>query len=288
MQNYKNNENNEIITKTSIGIIIIRINKTQPEVLLVHKRCTYSFNEFIYGHYGSTDINCNNNNNDNNCNFNNFNNGKNNKNYTKIESILEQMTTEELLDVWSLNFDQMWYRYCLFNKSNYTKKNDHIYNKKYAKFQSTFMRDDGIRLRKLIENITNRGNLLWEVPKGRKLNAKESDINCAMREIEEETGVKKGQYNFIPNAKRKVSFISCGVKYVCIYYIALANESLFHINLEYKLLKNLKSLNRVQEIFEIKWFDIHQLRLFDSMNNKKWLESLIAPAFRLVLNIKKR
>ena len=248
-------KNNEIVTKLSIGIIIIRINKTQPEALFVHKRCTYAFNEFIYGNY---------------------------KSYTKTEILLEQMTTEELLDIWSLNFEQMWYRYYLS-----INKQDIFYNKKYTKFQSTFMQDGGIYLRKLIENTTSKGNLLWEIPKGRKNNSKESDINCAMREIEEETGIKKNQYIFIPNAKRKVSFISCGTKYICIYYIALANESLSHINLEYKLLKNLKSFNQIQEVFEIKWFNIHYIRLFDSVNNKKWIESLVAPAFRLVLNIKK-
>ena len=254
MQNFSYKK--DIVTKTSIGIIIIKLNNTQPEVLLVHKRCTYAFNEFIFGNY---------------------------KSYTKIETILEQMTTEELLDIWSLNFEQMWYRYCLD-----VNKQDVFYNKKYTKFQFTFMQDGGIRLRKLVENTTSRGVLLWEVPKGRKANNKESDINCAIREVEEETGIKKCQYTLIPNAKRKVSFISCGVKYVCIYHIAFANESLSRINLEYKLLKNLKSLNRIQEVFEIKWYNIHNLRLFDLAAGKKWLESLISPAFRLILNIKRK
>lgn len=254
MQTYNSfNFSNPIVTKTSIGIIIIKINGTQPEALLVHKRCTYAFNEFIYGNY---------------------------KSYSKIETILEQMTTEELLDIWSLNFEQMWYRYCLN-----VNKQDIFYNKKCAKFQSTFMHDGGIKLRKLIENTTIKGNLLWEVPKGRKLNIKETDINCAMREVEEETGIKKNQYNLIPNAKRKVSFISCGVKYICIYHIALANNLL---TCEHKILKNLKNLNRIQEVFEIKWYDIHNLRLLDSITGKKWLESLISPAFRLVLNNKRK
>ena len=197
---------NKYVTKISIGIIIIRINNKQPEVLLINKRCTYAFSEFICGNYKT------------------YNN--------KIEYILEQMTTEELLDIWSLNFEQMWYRFCLT-----VNKQDIYYNKKYSKFQSTFMQDGGIYLRKLISNTTSKGNLLWEVPKGRKLNNKESDINCAIREVEEETGIKKNQYNFIPNAKRKVSFISCGVKYICIYYIAIAENELSKINLEYKMLK---------------------------------------------------
>ena len=69
---------NKYVTKISIGIIIIRINNKQPEVLLINKRCTYAFSEFICGNYKT------------------YNN--------KIEYILEQMTTEELLDIWSLNF----------------------------------------------------------------------------------------------------------------------------------------------------------------------------------------
>lgn len=238
-----------MITKTSIGIIIVKFNtKTNcPEVLLVHKRYTYAFNEFICGNYVL----------------------KSPQSIYSIESLLEQMSTEELLDIWSLNFEQIWFRLCLN-----VNKQDISYNRKYIKFQSAFMQDGGKNLKKLIENTRNRGSLLWEVPKGRKINSKESDLSCALREVEEETGIKKHQYILIPNVKRKVSFISYGVRYVYIYYIAIANQNLF--NLQFP---NLKNIDKFQEVLEIRWFDIQFLRLFD--NGKKRLESLIVPAFNL-------
>ena len=238
-----------MITKTSIGIIIVKFNtKTNcPEVLLVHKRYTYAFNEFISGNYVLKSPNS----------------------PYSIESLLEQMTTDELLDIWSLNFEQIWFRLCLN-----VNKQDIFYNKKYIKFQSAFMQDGGKYLKKLIENIRNKGTLLWEVPKGRKNNNKESDLSCALREVEEETGIKKHQYNLIPNVSRKISFISYGVRYVCIYFIAIAIQNLY--NLQFP---NLKNIDKLQEVLEIRWFDIHYLRLFD--NGKKRLESLIIPAFNL-------
>ena len=226
----------------------------------MHKRYTYSFQQFIFGNYHLKqdkqvkDINY------------------------SVESLLEQMTTEELLDIWSLNFEQLWYRLCLN-----VNKQDVVYNKKYSKFQLSFMQDGGKQLQKLIENTRSRGTLLWEVPKGRKDNNRESDISCAIREVEEETSIKKQQYIIIPEVRKKISFISCGVRYVCIYFIAMASAELSKSNIGstiYQEPPSLQNIDKMQEVSEVRWYNIQYLRLFD--NGNKRLESLISPAFTLV------
>src|SRR3989344_1275994 len=193
-------------TKVSIGVILCRNNAItkKPEVLLVHKRYTYAYAEFIHGRYAPS---------------------RNKMPHVTVLTLLGRMSTEELLDVWSLNFEQMWYRIWL----THDKKD--FYLKKRAKFQAAFMRDAGEGLRKAIQQTKTRSSPLWEIPKGRRLNARESDIICAIRELREETGVERNEYRFLPGVKRRVSYVSTGTRYVCIYYIAVANPRLAANNL---------------------------------------------------------
>jgi 8-oxo-dGTP pyrophosphatase MutT (NUDIX family) len=255
-----------MLTKTSIGIILIKqgLLNSPPEVLLVHKRYTYAYNEFVNGNYiylHHSDL----------------------KNFIKkkntilsLESLLEQMTTDELLDIMSLNFEQIWYRICLD-----VKKDDPQYIKKYNKFHSEFIKmDNGKKLINLIKGIKIRGTLLWEVPKGRKSDSKETDLECAVREVEEEAGIKKEYYRIIPNIKKKLSYISNGIKYVFVYFIAIANIKLMRNRLGSKIYQT-QILNRdIREISEIGWFNLQYLKLLD--NGTGHLEKLIKPCFHMV------
>jgi 8-oxo-dGTP pyrophosphatase MutT (NUDIX family) len=265
-----------MLTKTSIGIILVKPGsiKFPPEVLLVHKRHTYVFNDFVNGNYIYLHHNANN--------------FFLKKKYTimSVETLLEQMTTDELLDILSLNFEQMWYRIHLS-----VDKTDPIYIKKYNKFKSEFLHfDNGAKLISIINSIRGRGTLLWEVPKGRKLyNIKESDLECAMRELEEETGIIKSNYEIIPNVKKKVSYISNNVKYIFIYFIAFTNA---------KIIKNRNRLNAkiyesqtigsndIREVSEIGWFNLQYIKLFD--NGSGHLYNIIKPAFNIVKNYLKK
>ena len=260
-----------MITKTSIGIILVKPGSLNfsPEVLLVHKRYTYAFNEFINGnyiylHHNTTKFFVK-------------------KNYTimSLEALLEQMTTEELLDIMSLNFEQMWYRLCLS-----VDKNDPQYIKKFNKFKSSFLDyDDGKKLLLLVKNTRFRGTRLWEIPKGRKTNNKESDIDCAIREVEEETGVKKEFYKIIPNIKKKVSFISNNVKYVFIYFIGIINNLYIKNYMGHKIYQRLNLLNDIREVGDIGWFNFQYVKLFNNESNN--LENIIRSSFKITKKYQK-
>jgi ADP-ribose pyrophosphatase YjhB (NUDIX family) len=186
------------------------------------------------------------------------------------------MTREELFDILSLNFEQMWYRIWL------TADNRDLYNKKYAKFQSTFMRDDGgAALRRAVMVARAAGVFLWEVPRGRRLNAREADIICATRELYEETGVEKSEYRLLPGVKRRVSYVSSGTRYICAYYVALANPHLAHAAIyDDPSRPTLREINYMAEVSEARWLDIEQIRLIDAADSR--LGALVAPAFKLV------
>ena len=156
-----------------------------------------------------------------------------------------------------------------------------IFYKKYNKFNTEFIEyDGGKKLINMIRGIKIRGSLLWEVPKGRKINNKESDLECAIREVEEEAGIKKEYYKIIPNIKKKVSYISNGVKYVFIYFIAIGNIKLLRNRISSKIYQTQLLSNDIREISEIGWFNLQYLKLFD--NSQGHLESLIKPCFNIV------
>ena len=107
-------------SKTSVGVILCRKNAEtrRPEALLVHKRYTYAFAEFVHGRYsrGARP-------------------GAPRAPHAPgpVAALLDEMSREELLDVYSLSFEQMWYRIWL------THDNRDLFNKKNARFQSAFM-----------------------------------------------------------------------------------------------------------------------------------------------------
>lgn len=189
-----------------------------------------------------------------------------------VAELLNGMTREELFDVWSLNFEQIWYRVWL------TCENRELFNRKNAKFQSTFMRDGGKGLRQLIAQARANGRTLWEVPKGRRLNAREANVICAVRETHEETDIGKGDYRILPGVRRRVSYVDNKVRYNNIYYIAIANPRLENARGDAGTLALARSIHQMAEVSEVRWCDIEHLRLLDE---KGRLEALVGPAIRL-------
>ena len=179
--------------KISIGFACCRRRNGEMQILLVRKRYTYAFSAFVNGRYKS--------------------NAK-----AEILALLNKMTLEEKLDIRSLKFEQMWYRVWLTNPRGagyYTAKH---------KFESQFQADGGVKLNKLMKKSTHYEELLWEIPKGRKKSSAEPEINCAIREFQEETQVEKRSYR-ISLDTYKLSYISDGKRFTFIYYFALADNT---------------------------------------------------------------
>jgi 8-oxo-dGTP pyrophosphatase MutT (NUDIX family) len=249
-------EKRKLCTKASAGILLCRVHPhtNRPEVILVHKRYTYAFSEFVYGRYSR-------------------------QNQKGLMALFEQMSTEELLDVWSLNFDQMWYRIWLSGPRR------ELFAKKHTKFYTSFIRDDGGRaLHQMLRQVQDRGVPFWEIPKGRP-NGKEGDLVCAMREFTEETGVEKKDYRLLPGVKRRVSFVHMGVRYVHVYYVAVAGARLCsgaRPGWRRPVVPGrgvLSTADFMGEVDEVRWMDIEHVRFVDDGSGH--LEAIIAPAFRL-------
>jgi len=229
------------MSKFSYGIILFR-QITELEVLLVQRRYTYAFCDFVYGRYSNVEA---------------------------AKKLFNKMTPTELLHIYNLDFRSM----C---NIIWTDPAPAMYAGFLAKFTNNFITyDGGIGLKRFIDSSYPSGRLIWEVPKGRKSGHKEPDLICAIRELQEETGYSKGSYTLLPNVSKIVSYLNDGNLYVNKFYIALLNQS--HFEIENATIKfcALKSY----EIADQRWFKMHEL---EGLNKKPFLLTLIKPAKKLI------
>jgi len=176
-----------MFVRKSIGIILCRINKNIPEVLLVKKRCSYAFCEFVQG-----------------------------KVFNSI-SQFDKMTRDELCDILTLDFDIIWNRY--------SPNNTKCINVKREMFKNKYLKDTGKKLTSMINSTQKKVDLMWECPKGSQSKL-EDELTCAIRELKEETGIDKSNYVIISNMNKYTSHVSCKILYKVKYYVAYTDKKL--------------------------------------------------------------
>lgn len=243
MHKYKNKN---ISVRRSYGVICTRFNITSKkvELLLVQRRSTFHYLDFLDGNYVNED--------------------------SKLLYMFNFMTNDEKLDILSLDYGRLWYRAWLVNpESGYTPEHMKLTNDRYQKFSESrnvymnnFSKDKGKRLRELIVKSTNIFPI-WELPKGRKNHGSESDVMCAMRELSEETGIDSNEYEILPEENIKYSTFSKDTKYSNMFYIAIMKQSVT-IGSKDKFLPNkldLCNYNQTVEIANIGWFDLDMLKI---------------------------
>lgn len=208
--------------RQSYGVACCRINQGRPEILLIRNRCTYAFVTLAHGRYTPS-------------------------NNSELIELFSGLTVDEKHDMLSLNFLQIWYRVYLNGSHNtvsyFVAKN---------KYESAFVTDGGVRLRRLITSARH-GDRVWEIPKGRRRNGREPDIHCAVREFHEETGVPKSSYQIYPQVTRTYSHIDADTRYTNTYYVARATTDIVP-----KV--NFASHEQIIEVGDIRWMNIDDVR----------------------------
>lgn len=218
---------------TSYGLICFRkfkeINKDDLKIIMVRRKDTIGYVEFLRGKYDIND-----------------------ENY--ILQLLNLMTKDEKNLIKSVNdFDK------LRELLGMTKKNS-IYRQEYDNAK--------IKFNKLKENIINNKSKLftlidesvvkwneceWGLPKGRK-NQKETNLNCGIREFLEETNIDKNNISIFYNVKpiEEIYTSINNIKYRHIYYFAMyTNENtLLEINPNNK--------NQITEIDKLNWYNLDE------------------------------
>jgi ADP-ribose pyrophosphatase YjhB (NUDIX family) len=202
----------------SIGIIAYKIEKSKIKVIMIQRRNSLSYVEFLRGRYNPSD-------------------------QAYILMLLNGMTEEEINYLRTTTFDILWSNLWI-NNVNKHFKSDYISSKN--KFEKIDIESLSSKVSDYYETPE------WGFPKGRR-NYKEQDIDCAKREFSEETGLDKNDIYLINNVipVREDFLGTNNVRYRHIYYLAKIRETAKNKELAI----DLDNLSQIAEIGDIEWLD---------------------------------
>jgi len=232
----------------SYGIACCRKNtNNQYELLMIKKKSTYAFSEFVIG---SFDI------------------------YQKqtIKYMLDDMSIDEKISILSLDYSTVWFK--LHSTFPPTTKTN-FYNKGLKKFAALVKIENGKYITNLI-NTSSNSELLWEIPKGRS-NRNESPIDTAVREFKEETNIFKEEYKIVFNEdKITYSFSDNGIIYVYIYFIAIMLSNRNTPKFAYE------SQFMFKEVTDIKFLTSEKIKAFNNNRLYKLARIIITKAKKYI------
>lgn len=251
--------------KYSYGIMCCRYNKKvqQLEVLTIHKRPSFAYVEFVMGKYErSRDA--------------------------SILTLFNKMTSEEKLDILSLDFGKIWYRIYLYDPEFNRRMEDagkqvstapdinagdrHKYYLTHKnRFERNFLADKGRRLRTLL-NLSHSSETIWEFPKGRKAFSEERDLNCAIREFEEETQLTPEHYRILPETPITTVVQDAHKRFISTYFVALLqpkyeprfpSDRLGYYRKSVNIKLNYNNPHQVSEVLSLQWVNLQKLSVLD-------------------------
>jgi ADP-ribose pyrophosphatase YjhB (NUDIX family) len=229
----------------SYGIIIYKLINKTPYYCLICRKDSFTYSEFIRGKYQLEDVDA-------------------------IYRMVSYMTEPEKQTILKTDFDILWNR--LWNLDKRKMNTSHFkrdYSQSKYKFETlkkgyytTVHTDLGMkdkRFMKLediikdieVQNYPKYVEPEWGFPKGKK-NRNESKLDCAKREVLEETNVSIDDLTFHTDDIYEERFIADNlIEYVHIYYLAECNPNKI---LEY----DENNIHQYTEISNIQWFTYEQ------------------------------
>ena len=173
------------------------------------------------------------------------------ENTSYINSLLNRCSVKErhLLSIHT--FDELWDKLWFSGKEKKTQTERMI--KEYTNSKHKFEQLQQTNLSQLIEQCKNNYDTPeWEFPKGRR-STRESNLQCAIREFEEETDLQSNDYilleNVTPISEEYTG--SNNVRYKHIYYIAIYQGVK-------DLTININKYEQYSEIGDIQWLSVEE------------------------------
>ena len=148
----------------SYGVVLFCKINDEYKYLMIRRKNSFGFVDFIRGKY-SLD------------------------NKYHLMLLINEMSLEEKGMILEMSYDELYKK--MWNNSEIYYKNDDIIAKQKFELLRGLILDDSVsvRLDELVRNSDSAWcETEWEFPKGRR-NYQERDINCALREFREETGI---------------------------------------------------------------------------------------------------
>lgn len=226
--------------------------KNDFEIVMVQRKFTIGYIEFLRGKYQTS-------------------------NFKYLKKIINLMIEDERKNIIiSKDFDKLRDELGM-NKSNRIYRNEYEESKK--KFN--YLKTNGY-IDELFNIDKNWEETEWGVPKGRR-NDKESNLDCAIREFTEETGIDKKDLIVYQNVV-PLEEIYMGInnlKYKHVYYLATIKNSEEYMN---NLKVDKTNYDQYSEIKSINWFNLKE-----SISNIRPYYtskiSIIKKAFQIINNL---
>ena len=188
---------------TSYGIIVFRSSSVGAQFLMIRRKDSFGYIDFIRGKYSPYNI-------------------------YQIQNIVNEMSMKEKEQIITLTFEQLWSDMWSETVNLQYKNEELISSKKMESIMNGILiNGEKINLKNIVDNSpTNWLETEWEFPKGRR-NNKEKDLECALREFEEETGINSSKLIIVENILPfEEIFIGTNHKsYKNKYFLAYMNET---------------------------------------------------------------
>ena len=192
---------------TSYGIITFRSSIEGLQFLMIRRKDSFGYIDFVRGKYSPYNL-------------------------IQLITMVDEMSLDEKKRILTLPFEQLWTE--MWGNTNIQFKSEEIASKKkFDTLKESVIIDD---VKYTLEDIVNLSKTKWretewEFPKGRR-NQKEKDLDCALREFEEETGIPKESITIIENViPFEETFIGSNHKsYKHKYFLAYMNNSSDELN----------------------------------------------------------
>ena len=161
---------------TSYGVIVFRSSDKGIQFLMIRRKDSFGYIDFLRGKYII-------------------------HNKEQLQDMFNEMSTTEKVRIGHHEFTALWNMMWGETSNLYQFKNEEMNSQK--KFDllknGIWLNNEFITLAYLIENSTTTWmETEWEFPKGRR-NYQEKDLDCAIREFEEETGYAQGDIVIVEN-----------------------------------------------------------------------------------------
>lgn len=188
---------------TSYGVVLFKSTNNCIQYLMIRRKDSFGYIDFLRGKYSPYNIN-------------------------QIQGMINEMSHEEKNKISSEPFDVLWKQmWGDASKSQY-KSEEYASVKKFELIRSGVMaNEENVTLTDLInQSTTSWCETEWEFPKGRR-DPKEKDLDCALREFEEETGISQTKITVVENVLPfEEIFIGTNHKsYKHKYFLAYMNDN---------------------------------------------------------------
>ena len=216
---------------TSYGVIAFRASNSGIQYLMLRRKDSFGYIDFIRGKYSPYNI-------------------------SQIQDIVNEMSIEEKQRILVEPFDILWKNMWGDITTTQYKVEENASMKKMEIIRAgVSVNGEFISLEQIIKNSnTNWIETEWEFPKGRR-NYKEKDLDCALREFEEETGISSSRLTIVENVLPfEETFIGTNHKsYKHKYFLAFLNDTSSSSSNNYDIETNVLNGFQITEVSKLEW-----------------------------------